>query len=680
MEMIITQRWTPREIDAVLDRVLLTVEKPGRYTGGEHNQVVNDWEAASIRVALAFPDIYELGMSNLGLATLYDILNRRAGILCERTYCPWSDMEAVMRREGLPLYSLETHHPLHEFDLIGISLPYEQLYSNVLNLLDLGGVPVRAAERDVNHPIVLAGGHATYNPEPMADFIDAFAIGEGEEVIVEVARCIEQWKREHPERSGGRASTSLHSAQHALAVESKEARSDLLRRLARIDGVYVPSLYEVAYHLDGTIERVQPIEPELPARVSKRIVPVLPPPITKFIVPYIDISHNRAPIEIMRGCTRGCRFCHAGMVTRPVRERKVDEVLAAVEDIMRETGFEEIALLSLSSSDYTRVKELSRAIGEKFAGQHLSVSLPSLRIESASADLMEALKDNRRGGFTFAPEAATEHMRRVINKFIPTPQVIETTREVFSRGWRTIKLYFMIGHPSETLEDVQAIVDLAKAVLREGRKLHGNAAQVNIGASTFIPKPHTPFQWVPLDEAENTLAKQQLLRRELRGPGLKVSWSRPEESLLEAFLSRGDRRLGPVIYRAWQLGAKFDAWMEHYNQNAWQQALDEQGLDPNWYARRPRLLDEVFPWDHIDIGVTKKFLLQDFLWSADGKTRVDCREQCFACGILPKFKQMRMGTEPDAWECPEVKPYDRRGSKPVSVNDVIPLQVVSQSD
>jgi radical SAM family uncharacterized protein len=675
--------WTPREIDALLDRVLLTVEKPGRYTGGEHNQVVNDWDAAAIRVALAFPDIYELGMSNLGLATLYEILNRRAEILCERVYCPWSDMEAVLRREGLPLYSLETHHPLHEFDLVGISLPYEQLYSNVLNLLDLGGVPVRAAERNATHPIVLAGGHATYNPDPMADFIDAFAIGEGEEVIVEVARCIEQWKREHPERNGGRASTSLHSAQHAPAVESKDApasraaRLDLLRRLARLDGVYVPGLYDVTYHLDGTLERVQPNEPDVPARVSKRIVPVLPPPITKFIVPYIDISHNRAPIEIMRGCTRGCRFCHAGMVTRPVRERQVDEVLAAVEDIMRETGFEEIALLSLSSSDYTRVKQLATAIGEKFAGQHLQVSLPSLRIESASADLMDALKDNRRGGFTFAPEAATEHMRRVINKFIPTPQVIETTREVFSRGWRTIKLYFMIGHPSETLQDVQAIADLAKAVLHEGRKLHGKAAQVNIGASTFIPKPHTPFQWVPLDEAENTLAKQQLLRRELRGPGLKVSWSRPEESLLEAFLSRGDRRLGAVIYRAWQLGARFDAWQEHHKPEAWRQAFDEQGLDPNWYARRPRDIDEVFPWDHIDIGVTKKFLLQDFLWSADGKTRVDCREHCFACGILPKFKQMRMGTEPDAWECPEVKPYDRRGSKPISVSDVIPLQAVS---
>ncbi len=661
---MISRTWTPHSIDAVLDRVLLTIAKPGRYTGGEHNQVVSNWDAAPIRVALAFPDIYDLGMSNLGLATLYEILNRRAGILCERVYSPWSDMEAAMRREGLPLYSLETHHPLYEFDLIGLSLPYEQLYTNVLNMLDLGGVPVLARDRDASHPIVIAGGHATYNPEPMADFIDAFVIGEGEEVIVEIARCIEQWKNEFGNERFNPARSIL-------------LRADVLRRLSKIEGVYVPSLYTVDYHLDGTIAAIKPIDDDVAPTVRKRIVPVLPPPVTKFIVPYMEIAHNRAPIEIMRGCTRGCRFCHAGMVTRPVRERKVEDVLAAVEDIMRETGFEEIALLSLSSSDYTKVKQLATAIGQRFAGQHLSISLPSLRIETASADLMDALQDNRRGGFTFAPEAATEHMRRVINKFIPTPQVLEAAREVYKRGWRTISLYFMIGHPSETMEDVQAIIDLAKAVLAEGRKIHGKAAQVNIGASTFIPKPHTPFQWVPLDEEENTRAKQTLLKKELRTTGLKVTWSDPEESQMEAYLSRGDRRLGAVILRAWQLGTKFDAWQEHHNSVAWRQAFDELGLDPDWYARRPRLLDEVFPWDHIDIGVTKKFLLQDFLWSADGKTRVDCREHCFACGILPKFKQMRMGTEPDAWECPEVKPYDRRGSKPASVNDVIPLQVVA---
>jgi radical SAM family uncharacterized protein len=657
--------WTPSRISGVLDKILLSVEKPGRYAGGEHNSIVKDWDAVSVRTALVFPDVYELGMSNLGLAILYDILNRRPDLLAERAYCPWTDMEAVMRREGVPLYSLETRHPLAAFDLIGISLPYEQLYSNVLNLLDLGGVPILAADRDASHPIVIAGGHATYNPDPMADFIDVFAIGEGEDIIVDFVETIKSWKLE----VGGWKGRG--------ATELKALREELLRRMARIEGAYVPRFYETRYHLDGTIAEVRPTIDDAPARIAKRIVPVLPPPVTKFIVPFLDITHNRAPIEIMRGCTRGCRFCHAGMVTRPVRERKVDEVLAAVEEILAETGFEEIALLSLSSSDYTQVKTLVRAIGEKFGDKNLSISLPSLRIESASADLMDALGDGRRGGFTFAPEAASEHMRRVINKYIPTQQVIDTAREVYKRGWRTIKLYFMIGHPAETMADVQAIVDLARGVLAEGRKLHGQAAQVNVGASTFVPKPHTPFQWVPLDDERHTRAKQSLLRRELRGKGLKVNWTDPEETLLEATLSRGDRRLGAVIHRAWQLGAKFDAWQEHHRPEAWNRAFAERGLEADWYARRPRPIDEVFAWDHIDIGVTKKFLLQDFLWSADGKTRVDCREQCFACGILPKYKVIRMNTPGDAWECPEVKPFDQRGRKPKSAAEVIPLQVVN---
>ena len=657
--------WTPERISNLLNRILPSVEKPARYAGGEHNSVVKDWHAASVRAALVFPDVYELGMSNLGLAILYDILNRRPDLLAERAYSPWTDMEAIMRREGMPLFSLETRHPLADFDLIGVSLPYEQLYSNVVNLLDLAGMPIFAADRDATHPIVVAGGHATYNPDPMADFVDAFAIGEGEDIILDFADVIKAWKEE------------IGDLSNREKWELRELREGLLRRIARIDGAYVPSLYEATYHLDGTIAEVKPAVPEAPARIAKRIVPVLPPPVTKLVVPFLDITHNRAPIEIMRGCTRGCRFCHAGMVTRPVRERRVEEVVRAAEEILEQTGFEEIALLSLSSSDYTHVKALVRALADKLGDKNLSISLPSLRIETASADLLEALGDNKRGGFTFAPEAATEHMRRVINKYIPTPQVIETAREVYSRGWRTIKLYFMIGHPAETMEDVQAIVDLAKRVLAEGRRFHGKAAQVNIGASTFVPKPHTPFQWVPLDDESHTRVKQALLRRELRKPGLKVSWTDPEETLLESYLSRGDRRLGGVIYRAWQLGAKFDAWQEHHKPEAWNQAFAEQGLDPNWYARRPRPIDEVFPWDHIDIGVTKKFLLQDFLWSADGKTRVDCREHCFACGILPKYKVMRMNTPGDAWECPEVKPYDRRGTKARSVTDVIPLQVVN---
>jgi radical SAM family uncharacterized protein len=615
-------------IEKNLDRILPKVDKPARYTGGEFNSVVKDWNATPFRAALAFPDIYELGMSNLGLAILYDILNRQPGVLAERVYTPWPDMEVQLRAAGIPLYSLETKHPLSEFDLIGFSLPYEQLYTNVLTMLDLGGVPLLASERDERHPIVIAGGHATYNPDPMADFMDAFVIGEGEEVIVEIVEAIRE--------VGGR-------------------RSEVLRRLAEIPGVYVPRFYDVEYHADGTVASVTPNTEGVSARVTKRITPILPPPVTRFIVPFVDVTHNRAVVEIQRGCTRGCRFCHAGMVTRPVRERPVEEILQAIDAMVRETGFEEVALLSLSSSDYSHISELVRAIGTKYSGKHLSISLPSLRIESFSVDLAEMLKEGRQTGFTFAPEAATEAMRRRINKFIPDQQMLDTAREVFARGWRTIKLYFMIGHPDETLDDVQAIADLAKAVLKEGRKIHGKAAQVNIGCSTFVPKPHTPFQWTALDSEESIRAKQSLLKRELRGPGLKLSWTEPEQTLLEGFLSRGDRRLGPVILRAWQLGSKFDAWDEHLNIAAWKQALAEHHLDPAFYARRPRPMAEVFPWDHIDIGVRKKYLAQDCRMSQTGETRVDCREHCFACGILPVFNHLRMNTPAEAWECPPVE-------------------------
>ncbi len=635
---------TPEQIERQLDRFLLSIEKPGRYVGGEYNSITKDWGHVPFRAALAFPDVYDLGMSNLGLMLLYDIYNQQPNMLAERVYSPWVDMEAAMRQHGVPLYSLETKHAILDFDLLGISLPYEQLFTNAVNMLDLAGMPVRSLERDERYPLVIAGGHACYNPEPMAEFIDAFVIGEGEEIILDVAR--------------------------ALMATKGHPREVQLRAIAQIQGMYVPRFYDVTYHEDGNVQSITPNVPEAPAKVLKRIVPVLPRPFTKFLVPNIDTVHNRAPIEIMRGCTRGCRFCHAGMVTRPVRERNVDEVVAAAGEIVRNTGFEEIGLLSLSSSDYTNVKDLVRKIGEQWGEQGLSISLPSLRIETMSADLMDALRDTRRSGFTLAPEAATEKMRDIINKFVPDQQVLDTAREIYSRGWRTIKLYFMIGHPSETLEDVQAIIDLSRAVLNEGRKFHNNKATVNVGVSTFVPKPHTPFQWVSVDSLEQIYAKQRLLKDQLRGPGLRLRWNNPLETIFEAFLSRGDRRLGKVILRAWQMGAKFDAWQDQYKHKVWEQAFVDNGLTIEFYTHRQRTVDEIFPWDHIDAAVKKKFLLDDYLMSQQGETRVDCRNQCFACGILPKFAQIRSQTPAEAWECPPVVPKHLRGQ---GMGEVIPL-------
>jgi radical SAM family uncharacterized protein len=638
---------TSEQIERTLDRVLWRVQKPARYVGGEYNSVVKAWDAVDLHVAFAFPDIYDLGMSNLGWMILYDIINQQPDMFADRVFSPWTDMEAVLRQEGIPLYGLESKHPLADFDLLAISLPYEQLYTNTLNLFDLAGMPLRSVDRDARFPLVIAGGHATYNPEPMADFIDAFAIGEGEEIILDIAQTLQK-------RRGG-------------------SRDEQLRALAQIEGVYVPRFYDVTYHADGTLAAITPNTPGIPPTVRKRIVPTLPPPFTRFLVPNVDTVHNRAPIEIMRGCTRGCRFCHAGMITRPVRERPVAEIIAAAEAIMQNTGFDELGLLSLSSSDYTQVMALVQTIGERFGKRNLGVSLPSLRIETVSVDLMEALKDNRRGGFTFAPEAATEKMRDIINKSVPDDQLLTAAREVFSRGWVTIKLYFMIGHPSETLEDVQAIIDLAKAVLAEGRKIHGGKAKVNIGVSTFVPKPHTPFQWVSLDITEQIRAKQNLLKQGTRLRGLGLKWNQPEETLLEAFLGRGDRRTGAVIQRAWELGTKFDAWQDQSDFSAWQRAFDDVGLDMDFYTHRPRELDEVFPWDHIDVAVKKKFLAEDYLMSQRGETRHDCRNGCFACGILPKFSEMRMETPAEAWQCPPVVPKHLRRKPPV---ESIPLRTV----
>jgi radical SAM family uncharacterized protein len=601
------------EINKKLLNILPRVQKPGRYVGGEYNQVIKEWGKIKTRVALVFPDIYEIGLPNLGLAILYEMINDRKDSLAERSYCPWLDMEEQMRENNIPAYSLESKHPLIDFDIIGISLPYETLYTNALNILNLAHIPLLSKERKTSDPLIIAGGNSTFNPEPMFQFIDAFVIGDGEAIIHEIIDTYQKWK------------------------ESKQSRILLLELLAGIEGIYVPHFYDVTYEENNCISTFSSNNSHGPLPIKRHMVTSLPPSPVKFLVPNIITTHNRIAVEIMRGCTQGCRFCQAGMINRPIRERSVDEIIKSLQESLLNTGFEEISLLSLSSSDYTQLNQLIDSISKVFCEKNITISLPSLRIDTFSVKLMDSLVGKRHGSFTFAPESASNQLRNRINKPISTESLHSVAREVFKHKWSTIKLYFMIGFPNETIEDIDAICTLCKEVLAIGKSEMGNRASLNISINTFIPKPHTPFQWAAQENQYSIAEKQKYLRNNLHVRGIKLNWSDNDSSLLEACLSRGDRRLANVIYDAWKSGAKFDAWYDQFNFKIWQEAFFNNHVEPSFYASRQRNLVEILPWDHINTGITKKALIEEYQLSKQDIIRKDCREQCFSCGIQQNY-------------------------------------------
>jgi radical SAM family uncharacterized protein len=593
---------------AELDRWLPTVGKPARYVGNEWNTVHKGWDDAVLRMALAYPDTYEVGMSNVGMQILYDIVNRHTEALCERVFAPWPDMEAVMRRQEIPLYTLEGGRPLAEFDLIGFSLPYELNLTNVLNMIDLAGLAVRASDRTTEGPLVIAGGSGAYHPEPMADFVDAFVVGDGEQVIIEVIDVLSQ------------ARQKLLDKENTLA------------RLAEIRGVYVPSLYQVAYGKDGRYLGIASSTHKAQLPIVKRTVDPLPSPPVQLIVPYVQPVHDRGMVEIMRGCTQGCRFCQAGMIYRPLRERSKARIVEAVGAIARSTGYPEVGLISLSSADHSQIRETIQEILDTYRDPPLSVTLPSLRTDAFSVELAELFQGVRRSGLTFAPEAGSQRLRNAINKKVSNEDLLSAAKAAYANGWQRIKLYFMIGLPTETDADVQAIANLVHQVLSIGRAHHGGKANVSVTVSTMVPKPHTSFQWHPLVDDETLDRRQEILKSGLRGRHIRFSYHDSRATLLEAAIARGDRRMGRVIERSWRLGARFDAWDEHLEWDAWMTAFSAEGIDPAQEVRRERTKDEALPWDHISCGVAKSYLWSEFELGVAGQTTRDCREGCTHCG------------------------------------------------
>ena len=604
---------------ALSDEILMKIEKPARYIGGEVNAVTKKLDDIDVRFAMCFPDVYEIGMSHLGIQILYDMFNRRDDVWCERVYSPWVDLDKVLREEKIPLFALESQDPVRDFDFLGITIQYEMCYTNILQVLDLACIPLHAKDRTEEDPIVIGGGPCAYNPEPIAEFFDMFYIGEGETVYDELLDTYKENKK-----NGG-------------------SRMDFLEKACQIDGIYVPMFYDVTYHEDGTIDQFFPVNKHAPSVIHKQVVmdvtnttyPQAP------IVPYIKVTQDRVVLEVQRGCIRGCRFCQAGMLYRPTRERDVETLKQYAYNMLKNTGHEEISLSSLSTSDYSELKELVTFLIDNFKNKGINISLPSLRIDAFSLDVMSQVQDIRKSSLTFAPEAGSQRMRNVINKGLTEEDIISGAGQAFEGGWNKVKLYFMLGLPTETEEDMEAIAVLADKVARRYYEIpkdqRNGKCQITASSSFFIPKPFTPFQWAPMLNHEDYIERAAIVKHaflnQLNKKSLRYNWHDAEVSVLEGVFARGDRKIASVIEEAYRMGCIYDSWSEQFDNDKWMRAFDNTGIEIGFYNLRERGEDEVFPWDFIDIGVTKKFLRREWDRAMKGEVTPNCRMQCSGCGV-----------------------------------------------